>query len=676
MLQMAHDDHGETAWSELFQPAISLADQGLTISPRMAEQIADSAPQLAVDDNARAYFLNPDGSPKTAGTTLTNPAMSKTLSAIATDGADAFYTGAIAANIIEAQATTTGGRTPGQMTLDDLAGYEAKKRTALCTDYREHEVCGMPNPSSGGIAVASTLGILSNFDLSTMGPTDVDLNGGKPTAEAVHLISEAERLAYADRDKYVADSDFVPLPGNSPDMLLDPEYLKQRAALIDPNRSMGTAQPGDFGPVPLSPQSQDREHGTSHISVVDQYGNAAAMTTTVESAFGSFHMVDGFVLNNQLTDFSAQPTGPDGAPLANRVEPGKRPRSSMSPTLVFVANDGERGDLAYVAGSPGGSVIIQFVVKTLVNMLDWDLDPQQAVSGVDFGAANSPTTNFGGEHPNVDAANDGANDPVVQQLRQMGHQVSVAPQASGLTAIQVVDVGLVGGADPRREGAVMGDVSTGWVGKVAALLLAAGAGRRFGGPKALAVLGKRPIGAGRRRRSAPRRMRPRRRRDRRPRRRGGGVAAGHGDRRARRRVGAGHGRVAAGGVGGGHGHIGRVGARAPGRSAGRRRRRRRPDALPRRPPRVRPGDLRRQARPPGAVRPHVVAGVGDDAARRPRRPRLPRRPRRPGHRGVRRHRDGARRRLPAHLTPPRAHFLPPSPGILRRVSAHSASGGP
>ncbi|MCX5045196.1 gamma-glutamyltransferase family protein [Aldersonia sp. NBC_00410] len=462
MLALAHADHGQTTWSNLFQPAITLADNGLTISPRMAQQIAESAPQLAVDDNARSYFLNPDGSPKPVGTTLTNPAMAKTLGAIATDGADAFYTGATARNIIDAQAAPTGGRTPGQMTLDDLSGYQAKKRTALCTTYREHEICGMPNPSSGGIAVASTLGILSNFDLGTMGPTEVDRNGGKPTAPAVHLIAEAERLAYADRDKYVADSDFVPLPGNSPDTLLNPDYLKQRAGLIDPNKSMGTAQPGDFGPVPLAPQTQDREHGTSQITVADRYGDVASMTTTVESAFGSFHMVDGFLLNNQLTDFSANPTGADGAPLANRVQAGKRPRSSMSPTLVFdLGKDGSRGDIAYAAGSPGGSVIIQFVVKTLVNTLDWGLDPQQAVSGVDFGAANSPTTNVGGEHPNIDASNDGANDPLVQQLRAMGHQVSVAPQSSGLSALQRDGDGWVGGADPRREGAVMGDVKSG-----------------------------------------------------------------------------------------------------------------------------------------------------------------------------------------------------------------------
>src|SRR6476620_9144339 len=372
MLELAHREHGRDQWRELFDPAISLADQGLEVSPRMAGQIAESAPDLALDEPSKAYFLNPDGSPKPAGTKLTNPAMAKTLGAIAAGGADAFYTGAIAQGIVDATATASGGRTPGQMTLDDLANYQAKKRTALCTPYRDHEICGMPNPSSGGTAVAATLGILENFDLSEYGPTNLDDNGGKPTAEAVHLISEAERLAYADRDKYVADSDFVPLPGNSLDTLLNEDYLKQRAGLIDPGKSMGTAQPGNFGPVPRGVQPQDKEHGTSHISIADKYGNVASMTTTVESAFGSFHMTDGFVLNNQLTDFSAQPVGPDGTPLANRVEPGKRPRSSMAPTLVFDrGSDGSRGDVQYVTGSPGGSVIIQFVVKTLVGMLDW-----------------------------------------------------------------------------------------------------------------------------------------------------------------------------------------------------------------------------------------------------------------------------------------------------------------
>ena len=452
MLEQAHDDHGTKQWGELFEPAIGLADNGIEISPRMASSIADSAPKLALDPASKDYFLQPDGTGKPAGTVLNNPAMSKTLSAIATDGADAFYTGDIAQAIVDATADTTAGRTPGQISLEDLAAYEPKTRTAVCTEYRDHDICGMPGPSSGGIAVASAMGILSNFDLAQYAPTGMDANGGTPTAEGVHLIAEAERLAYADRDKYVADPDFVPLPGGSPDALLDPEYLGERAGLIDEGRSMGTAQPGDFGPVQFA-SSTDPEFGTSHISVVDSQGNAASMTTTVESAFGSFHMVDGFLLNNQLTDFSASPVAEDGTPVANRVEPGKRPRSSMAPTLVFDRNeDGTRGDLALVAGSPGGSVIIQFVVKTLVGLLDWGMDPQQAVSMVDFGAANTPSTNYGGEHPNVM----GENDPVVAALREMGHQVSVADQSSGLSALQRTDGGWIGGADPRREGEVLG----------------------------------------------------------------------------------------------------------------------------------------------------------------------------------------------------------------------------
>ncbi|MFI5717059.1 gamma-glutamyltransferase family protein [Nocardia sp. NPDC051750] len=459
MLGMVHADHGHTEWRELFDAAVALADQGFEISPRLAGQIAESASELARDPGAAEYFLNPDGSPRAAGTMLTNPALSKTLGTLATEGADAFYTGPLAQDIVAAAGTSTGGRTPGALTAADLDAYRAVKRTPLCTDYREHEICGMPGPSSGGITVAATLGILANFDIPALPPERVDRNGGVPPAEAAHLIAEAERLAYADRDKYIADPDYVPLPGNSPDTLVDPQYLRERAGLIDPGRSMGTAQPGDFGTSPLGAGPQQPEHGTSHISVVDSYGNAAAMTTTVESAFGSFHMVDGFLLNNQLTDFAADPLGADGAPVANRVEPGKRPRSSMSPTLVFERGDGTGpGALTHVVGSPGGSVIIQFVVKTLVGMLDWGLDPQQAVSAVSFGAANTPVTGVGGEHPAIDTSDDGAHDPLVTGLRERGHQVSVAPQTSGLSVLaRDGEIGWVGGADPRREGEVLGD---------------------------------------------------------------------------------------------------------------------------------------------------------------------------------------------------------------------------
>lgn len=464
MLELAHREHGAHNWKDLFSSAIELADQGFEVSPRLAEDIAKSSAELARDDAAREYFLRPDGSPKTAGEVLVNPAMAKTLGTISTDGADAFYTGAIARDIVDATGTTSGGRTPGLLSLDDLAAYQAKKRTAICTDYRNQVICGMPGPSSGGLAVAQTLGILENFDLAALAPdkgepgTEFALNGGKPKPEAVHLIAEAERLAYADRDKYVADPDFVPLPGNSVNALLNEQYLKQRAAMIDPDRSMGTAKPGDLGPVPLGVGQQPPEHGTAHISIVDQQGNAASMTTSVEASFGSYRLVDGFVLNNQLTDFAAQPTGDDGVPVANRIEPGKRPRSSMSPTLAFDRSpDGSRGQLSFVTGSPGGAAIIQYVVKTIVCVVDWGLDPQQAVSSVNFGAANSPTTRVGGEHPAIDEADNGDHDPLVIRLREMGHEVSVEPQISGLSAVVRDGEGLLGGADPRREGVVAGD---------------------------------------------------------------------------------------------------------------------------------------------------------------------------------------------------------------------------
>ena len=461
LLQDVHDEHGKTAWRDLFNPAVALADDGFDISARLASAIADAAPQLRADPEAAAYFLNPDGSPKSAGTRLTNPAYSKTLGVIASDP-QSFYTGDIGRDIVAAAADTSGGRTPSLMTVADLAGYTAKTRQPLCTPYRDREICGMPPPSSGGTTVAATLGILEHFTMSSHGPTDVDLNGGRPSVMGVHLISEAERLAYADRDKYVADTDFVPLPGGSPNTLLNPAYLAGRAALISEQHTMGTAKPGEFSP-PTTPVPPTPEHGTSHISVVDVYGNAASFTTTVESAFGSFHMVDGFILNNQLTDFAAEPVGPDGTPVANRVQPGKRPRSSMAPTLVFDREPSGRGQLYAVLGSPGGSLIIQFVVKTIVSMMDWDLDPQQAVSAVDFGAANSPKTNVGGEHPVIDTSGPpglaGDHDPLVQGLRALGHQVDLADQSSGLSAIVRAGSGWVGGADPRREGLVMGDTN-------------------------------------------------------------------------------------------------------------------------------------------------------------------------------------------------------------------------
>jgi gamma-glutamyltranspeptidase/glutathione hydrolase len=466
MLDTAYKDYGRLPWKQLFDPAIKIANDGFRISPRMAASIAGSATSLARDPDAKAYFLNADNSAKAAGTLLKSPALATTFSAIANNGISAFYGGAIAQDMVDKIADTTGGITPGVTTLADLAAYRSVKRTALCTTYRIWWVCGMPPPTSGGIAIAQILGILENFDLSLLKPTAMDDNGGKPTANGVHLVAEAERLAYADRDKYVADTDFVPLPGGSPAAMVDKAYLRSRANLIDLTRSMGTATAGTFPTaVPSGVHGPSAENGTTHLSVVDGRGNVVTMTTTVESAFGSFHMAKGgFLLNNQLTDFSAAPTDGTGTPIANRVAPGKRPRSSMAPTLVFRTNaNGTRGEFRMATGSPGGATIIQYVAKTLVGVLDWGMDAQQATSMVAFGAANSATTNVGSEHPNVDISNSGNNDALITGLRALGHTVGTAQQSSGLsTIVRRSNVQgyyyLEGGADPRREGVVLGDL--------------------------------------------------------------------------------------------------------------------------------------------------------------------------------------------------------------------------
>ncbi|MFC5608155.1 gamma-glutamyltransferase family protein [Variovorax soli] len=470
MLELVHQEHGRKPWQSLFDAGIDLADNGFKIPGRMADAIAGARTNLQRDAEAAATYLNPDGSAKALGTVLTIPAYAQTLRAIAQGGADALYTGPIAQDIVAKINITTGADgttpiTPGKTTLADLANYRAKKRDAVCTTYRSYWVCGMGPPSSGGIAVAQTLGILENFDLGQYPPTNVDNDGGRPQAMAVHLVSEAERLAYADRDKYVADTDFQPLPGSGVPTMVDKDYLRSRAGLINLGTSMHTAQPGNLGPIPAGIMPPSPENGTTHMTIVDRDGNVVSMTTTVESGFGSYHMARGFMLNNQLTDFSAQPVDAGGLPIANRVQAGKRPRSSMAPTLVFrKAADGSRGEFMMATGSPGGSAIIQYVTKTLVSALDWNFDAQQATSMVNFGASNSPTTSIGGEHPKIDAANNGANDPLAIELRAMGHTVNVGSQSSGVgTVIRLQDRNkgmLQGGADPRREGLVLGDAFT------------------------------------------------------------------------------------------------------------------------------------------------------------------------------------------------------------------------
>ena len=464
-----HDQQASTEWSDLVGPAETMASDGFDISPRLSASIEEAAEDLARDPDAAAYFLDEDGEAKQSGETPQNPDYAATLNSLAEGGVDALYTGDLARSIVERANSREGGTTPGQLSTADLAAYTPETHDAVCTPYRDKTVCGMGPSSSGGITVASALGILGNTDLEQYAPEDAGAGGFVPDPEAVHVISEAERLAYADRDAYVADTAFAPLPGpdgESADAMLDPGYLEGRYDKIDPDTSMGEAEPGELSPV-VAQGADQPENGTSHISVVDGDGNAASMTTSVEAAFGSFHMVGGFMLNNQLTDFSEDPEDEAGNPVANSVEGGKRPRSSMAPTMVFNgADNGDAttpGDLYMVAGSPGGAVIPQYVLETLIGVIDWGLDPQQAVSMPNFGARNEEETGIGGEHPLIGDDGEGSGgssedvENLVSSLEDKGHEVSTEGQVSGLSAIVRQDDGtLIGGADPRREGVILG----------------------------------------------------------------------------------------------------------------------------------------------------------------------------------------------------------------------------
>ncbi|AZF40858.1 Gamma-glutamyltranspeptidase [Pseudomonas sp. R1-43-08] len=449
-LEMAHKQHGHLQWAKLFEPAIRLSEQGFAISPRLHSLIAADR-FIAQSPDMAAYFLNTDGSPKATGTLLKNPALAKVFKRIAKEGPDALYHGPIADEIAR---KVQGNRNAGSLTQADLTGYAAKERTPLCTDYKHWKVCGMPPPSSGGIAVAQILGTLQALEtrdprlaIAPMTPIRSTSPAGlEPTPDAVHLIAEAGRLAFADRALYVADADFTPVPVAG---LIAPDYLARRAALIG-ERSMGVAKPGQPAGIRVAyaPDRSPLRISTSQVVAVDDQGGAVSMTTTVEAAFGSHVMVQGFLLNNQMTDFSfiAQE---NGQPVANRVQPGKRPRSAMAPTLVF---DRQSGELLATVGSPGGSQIIEYVSKSLVAMLDWKLDPQAAISLPNFGSRNGATE--------LEA---GLFSPGVKQaLKSKGHALSEIDMTSGVQAIiRTRDaqgkVSLSGGADPRREGEALGD---------------------------------------------------------------------------------------------------------------------------------------------------------------------------------------------------------------------------
>lgn len=429
LLEEAHQRWGKLPWPELFAPAIKLAEEGFAVSPRLAGLLALEK-NLGKDPHASAYFYEADGKPKAVGAILKNPAFAATLRAIAGRGADAFYEGEIAQDIV---ATVTGHKgNPGDITLEDLAAYKVEERAPVCGRYRVYTLCGMGPPSSGAVAVQQILGVLETRDMARLGPG----------AEAAHWFAEAGKLAFADRALYLADPAFVSVPTSG---LTDEAYIRERAKLVSPDRAMGKAVAGDppnKRALLLAP-SEGVENGTSHISVVDAQGNAVSMTTTIEDGFGARLMTKGgFLLNNELTDFSFAPAE-DGKPVANRVEPGKRPRSSMAPTIVFDAF----GRLYAVTGSPGGSQIIGYVAKTLVALLDWKLDPQQAVDLANFGSRNGPTELEKGSEAEAWKT----------ALEAKGHEVRLIEMTSGIQAIVKTPAGYLGGADGRREGVAIGD---------------------------------------------------------------------------------------------------------------------------------------------------------------------------------------------------------------------------
>lgn len=461
MLEMAHRQYGKLPWAQLFAPAIQLAEQGFRVSPRLNTLLKDEKYLAKNDAMAAAYFYKPDGTPVDTGSVLRNPALADVLRQIAAGGSKALLEGKVAEAIVGKVRGHAGN--PGRLATSDLAAYQAKKREPICSDYnasgKAYRLCGMPPPSSGAIAVGQILGILNNTPAATLGL--VTGSGGvpgtvapTPSADWLHLYTEASRLAFADRGQYLGDPDFVQPPGGSWMSLLDPAYLSERARLIQPTGpSMKTAKPGVPGAVKTAyaPMPEQVEHGTSHISIVDGYGEAIAMTTTIEDQFGSRLMTDGgtgkaggFLLNNELTDFSFAPSDAEGRPVANRVQPGKRPRSSMAPTLVFDKNSGQ---LVMSGGSPGGALIIHFTAKTLYGTLNWGLNAQQAIDLPNFASLNGPSIL---EEKRFSPA-------TVEALRSRGAEVREQAMTSGLQAIQKTPEGFFGGADPRREGLVLGD---------------------------------------------------------------------------------------------------------------------------------------------------------------------------------------------------------------------------
>lgn len=431
MLELAHGRHGRKPWAELFAPAVALAEDGFAISPRLARLIAGDAERLALDAATRAYFLDTEGRPKPEGALLRNPAYARTLRLVAEGGAKSLYDGPLAEAVVAA--VRGHGRNPGRLSLEDLAVYRAKERPPVCAPYRGYDVCGMGPPSSGALTVGQILGMVEGFDLATLGPDD---------PESWRIIGEATRLAFADRERYMADADFVDMPEG----LLDPAYLKARAALIRRPTALGEDDvkagepPWKKAGLRLDGRALEQP-STSHVVIVDDSGNVASMTSTIESAFGARLMVEGFLLNNELTDFSFLPEK-EGLAVANRVEPGKRPRSSMAPTIVL-----KDGKPVFALGSPGGSTIIPYVTKTLIALIDWKMDMQAAISLPHL------VNRFGTYE--VEAGTSA--EDMIEDLEAYGFEVESTDLNSGLHGIAITPQGLEGGADPRREGLAAGD---------------------------------------------------------------------------------------------------------------------------------------------------------------------------------------------------------------------------
>ncbi|RDE08284.1 gamma-glutamyltransferase [Pelagibacterium lacus] len=425
LLERLHADHGTMDWADLLLPAIDTADNGFQVSQRMADSVAN-AQGLDTFVEASEYFL-PGGEPIAEGSTLTNPAYADTLRLYAEEGSAPFYTGEIAQDIVAALNTNIN---PGILTMEDFEAYDVVMRDPVCMDYRGYEICGMGPPSSGALAVGQILGVLEHFDLPSM----------EDGVEFRHLFAEASRLAFADRGLYLGDSDFVDIPEG----YLDEAYLAERSALIDPDASMGIAAAGvppGWDEAALASDIERPRAGTSHFVIVDSEGNAISATTTIESGFGSRVMTRGFLLNNELTDFSFTAEA-NGAPIANRVEPGKRPRSSMAPTIVL-----EDGQPILLTGSPGGAAIIHYTALSLVALLDWNMDPQEAID-------LRHVTNLNGR-TNVEEG-EGAED-LAAGLEALGHEVAITNLNSGLHVIAITPDGLIGAADKRREGTAMGE---------------------------------------------------------------------------------------------------------------------------------------------------------------------------------------------------------------------------